>query len=46
MNLWMAVMRDLELVMNDHERIFDAWAEGGVDGLAIGPLAFSIGTLG
>ena len=45
MNLWMAVMRDLELVMDDHERLFDAWAEGGVDGVAIGPLAFSVGTL-
>ena len=46
MKLWMAVMRDLELVMNDCERILDAWAEGGVDGLGIGPLAFSVGTLG
>ena len=40
MKLWMAVMRDLELLMNDHERILDAWAEGGVEALAIGPLAF------
>ena len=31
MRLWMDVMRDLESVMADHERIFDAWAEGGVD---------------
>ena len=46
MKLWMAVMRDLELLMNDHERILDAWAEGGVEALAVGPLAFSVGTLG
>ena len=26
-------MRDLELLMNDHERILDAWAEGGVEAL-------------
>ena len=41
MNLWMDVMRDLECVMNDHERLFDAWAKGGVDGLVIGPLMFN-----
>ncbi len=41
MNLWMDVMRDLEHVMDDHERLFDAWAEGGVDGLVIGPLVFN-----
>jgi hypothetical protein len=40
MNLWMDVMRDLEHVMDDYERIFDAWAEGGVDGLVIGPMTF------
>jgi hypothetical protein len=39
--LWMNVMRDLESVMNDHELLFDAWMEGGVDGLVIGPLAFN-----
>jgi hypothetical protein len=40
MKLWMDVMRDLESVMADHDRIFDAWAEGGVDGLVVGPMAF------
>ena len=35
MKLWMDVMRDLESVMNDHERILDAWAEGGVDGVVV-----------
>jgi hypothetical protein len=41
MNIWMDVMRDLEHVMDDHERLFDAWALGGVDGMAIGPLVFN-----
>ncbi len=40
MRLWMDVMRDLESVMDDHERIFDAWAEGGVEGVVFGPLVF------
>jgi len=40
MKLWMDVMRDLEHVMDAHELLFDAWAEGGVDGLVIGPLIF------
>lgn len=40
MKLWMDVMRDLESVMDDHERIFDAWAEGGVVGVVFGPLVF------
>ena len=40
MKLWMDVMRDLESVMNDHERILDAWGEGGVDGVVFGPLVF------
>lgn len=40
MNLWMDVMRHLEPVMADHERLFDAWEAGGVDGLVIGPMAF------
>jgi len=26
--------------MAEHERLFDAWGEGGVDGLVIGPMAF------
>lgn len=41
LHLWMDVMRDLESVMADHDRLFDAWAEGGVDGLVIGPLVFN-----
>ena len=38
MRLWMDVMRHLEPVMAHHERLFDAWAAGGVDGLVIGPM--------
>ena len=45
MKLWMDVMRDLEQVMDDHERIFDAWAEGGVDGVVFGPLMFNTAKL-
>lgn len=41
MKLWMDVMRDIEHVMDDFERIFDAWSAGGVDGLVIGPLFFN-----
>jgi len=40
MKLWMDVQRDLESVMDDHERILDAWAQGGVDGVVFGPLVF------
>jgi hypothetical protein len=40
MRLWMDVMRHLEPVMEDHERLFDAWEAGGVDGMVIGPMAF------
>ena len=40
MSLWMDVMRHLEPVISDHERLFDAWGEGGVDGLVIGPMTF------
>ena len=40
MKFWMDVMRHLEPVADDHERLFGAWAEGGVDGLVIGPMAF------
>lgn len=40
LSLWMDVMRHLEPVLHDHERWFDAWAAGGVDGLVIGPLEF------
>jgi len=45
MNLWMDVMRDLESVLSDHERLFDAWQAGGVDGLVIGPLYFNAADL-
>jgi hypothetical protein len=37
----MDVMRHLEPIMEDHERLFDAWEAGGVDGLVIGPMAFA-----
>jgi hypothetical protein len=40
MKLWMDVMRDLESVIDNHERLYDAWEAGGVDGLVIGPLYF------
>ena len=40
MRAWIDVMRHLEPIMADYERIFDAWASGGVDGLVMGPLAF------
>ncbi|MBI3921654.1 MAG: hypothetical protein HY318_09575 [Armatimonadetes bacterium] len=45
MKLWMDVMRDIESVMNDYERLFDKWAEGGVDGLVIGPMYFDAAAL-
>jgi hypothetical protein len=41
MRLWMDVMRHLEPVVDDHERLFDAWEAGGVDGLVIGPMTFA-----
>ncbi len=41
MRLWMDIMRDLEHVIGDHERLFDAWEAGGVDGLVMGPLVFN-----
>lgn len=34
-------MRELEPVMEAHESLFDAWAQGGVEGLVIGPLTFN-----
>ncbi len=40
MKLWMDVMRDLEHVMENHERLFAAWEAGGVDGLVMGPPMF------
>lgn len=45
MKLWMDVMRDIEHVLADYERLFDAWAAGGVDGLVIGPLHFDAAAL-
>ncbi len=45
MKLWMDVMRDIEHVMNDYERLFDAWATGGVNGLVIGPMVFNAAKL-
>ena len=45
MRLWMDVMRDLESVIFDHERILDAWSEGGVDGVVFGPLVFGTSQL-
>lgn len=45
LTLWMDVMRELELVMDDYERLFDAWEEGGVKGLVIGPLQFEAARL-
>lgn len=43
LNVWMDVMRHLEPVLQDYERLFDAWAAGGVDGLVIGPMTFQEG---
>jgi len=40
LRVWMDVMRHLEPVMADHERLFEAWSAGGVDGLVIGPMVF------
>lgn len=45
MKLWMDVMRDMEHLMDDYERIFDGWQEGGVDGLVIGPPVFNAAKL-
>lgn len=36
----MDILRDLPEVMANHERLFDAWQEGGVDGIVIGPMQF------
>ena len=40
MKLWMDILRDLPYVTAHHERLFDAWQEGGVDGIVIGPMEF------
>ena len=45
MKLWMDVMRDLEHVMDDYERCFDAWQAGGVDGVVLGPMTFNASKL-
>ena len=45
MNLWMDVMRDMEHLMDNYERIFDGWQEGGVVGLVIGPPVFNAAKL-
>jgi len=41
MKFWMDIMRDLEHVMDDYERCFDAWQAGGVDGMVLGPMVFN-----
>ncbi|NLV73340.1 MAG: hypothetical protein GXY52_01450 [Chloroflexi bacterium] len=45
MHIWMDVMRELELVLDDYPSIFDAWEEGGVTGLVVGPLSFEAARL-
>lgn len=37
---WMYMIYPLEQWLGDYRRTFDAWAEGGVRGLVIGPLVF------
>jgi hypothetical protein len=37
---WLYMIYPLEQWLADYERTFDAWAEGGVRGLVIGPLVF------
>ena len=37
---WMYMIFPLEQWLSDYERTFDAWADGGVRGLVIGPLVF------
>ncbi|HEX4071186.1 MAG TPA: hypothetical protein VHX68_08450, partial [Planctomycetaceae bacterium] len=37
---WMYMIYPLEQWLSDYERTFDAWADGGVRGLVIGPLVF------
>lgn len=44
LRVWMDVMRGVEPVIADYERLFDVWAAGGVDGLVIGPLTFADGS--
>ena len=41
MHVWMDVMRDLEHLIDDYERLFDAWEAGGVTGLVVGSMNFN-----
>ena len=43
MEVWMRIGQPLEPVMDDFERIFDAWEEGGVRALVVGRLLFTDG---
>jgi hypothetical protein len=45
MECWMDVMRQVEPLMDGHERVFDAWLEGGVRGVVLGPMLFNGGRL-
>ena len=38
-------MRDVEHLLDDYPRFYDAWEAGGVDGLVIGPLEFGTSKL-
>ena len=38
---WMRIGKPLEPVMNDYEKIFDAWETGGVSGFAFGRTLFA-----
>jgi hypothetical protein len=40
MELWMRVGQPIEALLGIHERVFAAWAEGGVRGLVIGRMVF------
>ena len=44
LSVWMDVMRGIDPVIDDYERLFDGWAAGGVTGLVIGPLHFADGS--
>ena len=45
MRLWIDIRRDIEYILDDYDRIYDAWEEGGVDGIVIGPLVFNAADL-
>ena len=45
MKVWMDVMRQIEPLLDDYPAVFDAWQEGGVEGMVIGPLCFAGGQL-